>query len=82
MTKCRRGIQYLRRARGRDCILSKGPEVLASTTPSEDGVPDSKTRFRHMAMGTLPPASANSSSRKENHRDPRKAAKKDHSCGR
>jgi hypothetical protein len=25
--------------------------------PSEDGVPDSKTHFRHMAMGTLPPIS-------------------------
>jgi hypothetical protein len=35
MTKCRRGIQYLRRERGRDCIPSKGLEVLTCTNPSK-----------------------------------------------
>jgi hypothetical protein len=49
------GIQYLRRVQaGGDCIPSKGLGVFTCTTPPKTERAGCHTRFRYMAMGTLP----------------------------
>jgi hypothetical protein len=52
MTRCRRGLQHLRRGRDRDCIPG-GLGSPCSNHPSKTERVGYHTRIRQMAMGTL-----------------------------
>jgi hypothetical protein len=50
MTRCRRGLQYLRCGRGGDCIPSRGPGVLLVPITSRRRSAEFHTHLRHMTM--------------------------------